>query len=158
MTSPRYWKIARPAAAALLCLASQAQTNVLAIEPPPKLTAKRGEAVSTTLKVELLHGYHVNSHTPSDEYLIPLRLSWEAQPLEVLGVDFPKPKMERYGFSDKPLSVFTGDFEIVTRLRVPASATAGPRTMTGKLRYQACNDRMCLPPRTVEVKLPVEIR
>jgi hypothetical protein len=27
----------------------------------------------------------------------------------------------------------------------------------GKLRYQACNDRMCLQPKTIDVSLPVDI-
>jgi len=33
----------------------------------------------------------------------------------------------------------------------------GPAVMTGKLRYQACNDRMCLAPKTLDVSLPVEV-
>ncbi len=146
-------------AVALLAPLSPAQTSpVLSVAPPPKLAVRRGETVAVPLRVELHADYHVNSHTPSDEYLIPLRLTWDAQGLEVAGVEFPKPKLEKYGFSERPLSVFTGDFEVTTRFRVPAAAPPGPRTMAGKLRYQACNQTMCLPPRTLEVKLPVEIR
>jgi hypothetical protein len=55
------------------------------------------------------------------------------------------------------LSVFSGDFEIRTRFKVAANAPVGPAVMTGKLRYQACNDRMCLAPKTLDVSLPVEV-
>ena len=65
--------------------------------------------------------------------------------------------MEKYSFSEKPLSVFTGNFQIVTHFKAPANAAPGPATLTGKLRYQACNSSMCLPPKTLDVSLQVEI-
>ena len=103
-------------------------------------------------------GYHANSHTPSESYLIPLRLTWEPGPLEAVDVVYPKPQMEKYEFADKPLSVYTGNFEIVTKFKVGASAPDGPNLAVGKLRYQACTNNLCLPPKTVEVKLPVVIQ
>jgi hypothetical protein len=108
--------------------------------------------------VALRAGYHVNSSTPADEYLIPLKLSWEGAPLETLEVAYPTPHLMNASFSKKPVSIYSGQFDIVTRFRVPANAPLGPLVLSGKLRYQACNDSTCLPPKTVEVKLPVEIR
>jgi thioredoxin:protein disulfide reductase len=133
------------------------QPGVLNYSPPRKVVAKPGEAVDSALPVELRPGYHVNSNTPSDDYLIPLRLTWDPGPLEATSFTFPKPLMEKYKFSEKPLSVFTGDFQIVTRFKAAAKAAPGPATLTGKLRYQACNDSMCLPPKTLDVSLQVEI-
>ena len=132
-------------------------SNVLNYVPARKVTAKAGATVDSALPLELRPGYHVNSSTPSDEYLIPLRLSWNAGPIEANGFTFPKAQMEKYSFSEKPLSVYTGDFAIVTHFKVAAGAAPGPSTLTGKLRYQACNQTMCLPPKTLEVSLPVEI-
>jgi thiol:disulfide interchange protein DsbD len=134
-----------------------AQGNVLNYVPAKKVTAKPGATVDSALPIELRSGYHVNSNTPSDDYLIPLRLTWNAGVLESTGFTFPKPQMEKYSFAEKPLSVYTGDFEIVTHFKVAASAAPGPATLTGKLRYQACNNTMCLPPKTLEVSLQVEI-
>ncbi len=108
--------------------------------------------------VQLRNGYHVNSDKPADDYLIPLRLTWSAAPFEAGGAIYPKPKMEKYSFSSTPLSVFTGDFDIVTRLKIPASVPQGPGVLVGKLRYQACNDNSCLPPKTIEVRLPYQIQ
>jgi Thiol:disulfide interchange protein DsbD, N-terminal len=118
---------------------------------------KRGTIVTAPVKVRLRQGYHVNSNTPSDDYLIPLRLNWKADPLQPLSILYPKPHMEKYTFSAKPLSVYSGGFEIQTRFRVPAKAPNGPAILDGKLRYQACNDRLCLPPKTIDVPLTVEI-
>ncbi len=66
--------------------------------------------------------------------------------------------MENYSFSSSPLSVFTGDFDIGTHFRVPDQAPSGEITISGKLRYQACTDKLCLPPKTVPVTLTVTIQ
>jgi hypothetical protein len=135
-----------------------AQTNVLSVTvPPDKFNAKSGATAQMKLAVKLRPGYHCNSNTPSDQYLIPLRLTWEAGPLQVAEVVYPKPQMEKFSFSKTPISVFTNDFEILTRFKVPANAVIGPAILSGKLRYQACNDRMCLAPKTVDVLVPVDI-
>ena len=131
--------------------------NVLNYVPARKVAVKAGAAVDSTLPLDLRSGYHVNSNMPSDEYLIPLRLSWNPGPLEATGFTFPKAQMEKYSFSEKPLSVLTGSFEIVTHFKAAPGAPAGPATLTGKLRYQACTSTMCLAPKTLEVSLPVEI-
>lgn len=109
------------------------------------------------LSLQLRPGYHVNSNTPSDKYLIPLRLTWNPGALEPSETVFPMPKMEKYSFSPTPLSVFSGTFELVARFKVPANAAAGPANMTGKLRFQACNDSMCLAPKTIDVALRAAI-
>ena len=113
--------------------------------------------VEATLAVELREGYHCNSDKPSDEYLIPLKLTWGTGALQADQVIYPKPQMEKYAFSEKPLSVYTGNFEIVTKFKVPGSTPVGQSMLTGKLRYQACTNRMCLPPKTVDVSMPVEV-
>ena len=135
-----------------------AQTNVVTVAASTKTIAKRGATADARVTVQLRNGYHVNSNTPTEDYLIPLRLTWTAPPFEVAGTVYPKPKMEKYSFSPKPLSVFTGDFDIVTRLKTPPKAPPGPGVLLGKLRYQACNDNSCLPPKTVEVRLSYQIQ
>jgi Disulphide bond corrector protein DsbC len=137
---------------------AQTQGNILSVEPPQAVPAKRGATAVARLKVSLQSGYHVNSNTPSDEYLIPLKLTWTPGPLESPSVSYPKPQMEKYEFSDKPLSVLTGNFELNTTFKVPANAPVGPSVMAGKLRYQACNNKACFPPKTADVKLPVQVQ
>lgn len=140
-----------------LALAQTAPTNVLTYTAPPTVTAKAGGAVEAPLSLKLDPAYHVNSNTPSDPYLIPLRLTWNAGALETVEVVFPTPRTEKFGFSQTPLSVFTGEFNITTRFKVASAAALGPSVLTGKLRYQACNDHTCLTPKTIELTLPVEI-
>jgi hypothetical protein len=143
-------------ALAAACLSAQGPAPVLTLAAPPdKLTlARSGDAVQT-LKLRILPGYHANSNKPNDDYLIPMKLTWDAGAAVAASVEYPKPTLEKSEFSDQPLSVYTGEFAIRTRFQRAASAMPGPGYLTGKLRYQACNDKMCLPPRTLEVKVPL---
>jgi hypothetical protein len=132
----------------------------LSAEASQKLVAKRGASAEAKIAVSIQPGFHVNSNHPSDDYLIPLSLKWESGgALESDGPTvFPKPQLEKYEFSDKPLSVFTGDFDLLAKFKVPAAASQGPGIMLGKLRYQACNTNSCFPPKTVEVRLSYQIQ
>jgi Disulphide bond corrector protein DsbC len=136
-----------------------AQGNtVLNLPAPERLGIKRGATGEVKLRAELRPGYHVNSDKPSDEYLIPLKLTWAKEPLQTVQITYPKPQLEKYDFSPTPLSVFSGSFEIMTLFKAPPTIPPGPAMMTGKLRYQACNNKECLPPRTVEVTLSVDVQ
>jgi hypothetical protein len=120
--------------------------------------AKIGTMVEARVPLSLQEGYHVNSNKPSDEYLIPLQLTWTKGVLEPAGIVFPKPRLEKYQFSpDKPLSVFSGNFELVAKFTVPATAVVGPAAMNGKLRYQACNTTACLTPKTMDVAIQIDV-
>jgi DsbC/DsbD-like thiol-disulfide interchange protein len=147
-------------AAVLLSLPSlpAQSSSVLTVKTPPPVTGQRNSTLTARVTLQLRSGYHVNSSTPADEYLIPLKLSWDGAPLETIEVAYPTPHLANYSFSKKPVSIYSGQFDVITRFRVPATAPLGPLVLAGKLRYQACNDSTCLPPKTVDVKLPVEIR
>ena len=136
---------------------AQNSPNVLTFAAPAGITARPGETAQATLSVTVAPGYHANSNKPVDSYLIPLRLTWNPGPVVAVDVAFPKPRIQKLGFSTKPVSVFTGKFDIVTRFRVAGDAAPGTDTVTGKLHYQACNETTCLTPKTIDVTLPVEI-
>ena len=144
-------------AVALLPSLQAQSSGVLSAAPEERLNIKRGSTAELKLKAQLQPGFHVNSNAPADEYLIPLKLTWAKEPLETDQVTYPKPDLEKYAFSTKPVSVFSGNFEIVTRFKAPASAPPGLAIIAGKLRYQACNNKECLPPRTIDLRATVNV-
>src|SRR6266852_6121597 len=102
------WRRLAPAS---LCLAaafphcSSAQGNaVLSVAPLERVKAKRGETFTEKLRAEMRPGFHVNSNTPSDEYLIPIRLTWTKAAADTEQVIYPKPQLESFPFSEKPVS------------------------------------------------------
>ena len=122
------------------------------------VSVKRGSAFTEKIPLHLKAGFHCNSNTPADDYLIPLRLTWLPGPAVVEQVVYPKPQLENYAFSQKPVSVFSGTFVVETKFKVLPNATVGSTQIRGKLRYQACNEKECLPPKTIDIEVPVEIQ
>lgn len=146
---------------ACLCLPSlfAQSSGYLAAGEPSKVAGARNAAVQTKIPVSVKPGYHVNSHTPSDDYLIPLKLTWTATgALEAGAVTYPKPSLEKYEFAEKPLSVYTGNFELVANFKVAAKAPTGPGAAVGKLRYQACSNKACYQPKTIEITVPYQVQ
>ena len=146
---------------ALICLPLLlGQTSgYLSVGHPQKAVGKRNASVQVKIPLSVQPGFHVNSNAPNEEYLIPLKLTWsDTGPLQPGAVVYPKPTNEKYEFAEKPLSVLTGNFDVVANFKVSSSASAGPGAVTGKLRYQACNDRACFPPKTIDISIPYQIQ
>jgi hypothetical protein len=161
MPLKNYSKLLRPLLPALAIIAvsngAAQMAPTLKVEAIPTVKAKKGSDVVITLKATLPKGYHANSNTPTEAYLIPLNLKWTGGPLSSLGVTYPKPMLEKYTFSEKPISVVTGEFSISTKFKVPGDAPTGPAAQTGSLRYQACDDKACYPPKTLPVNITVSV-
>jgi DsbC/DsbD-like thiol-disulfide interchange protein len=129
----------------------------LKVGDPAKLTAARGATVEAKIPVTVDAGFHVNSNHPSDEYLIPLKLTWTSLgALEGGTVTYPAP--QKYDFMEKPLSVFSGAFTLTASFKVAATAPPGPGIATGKLRYQACNSNTCFPPKTADLTVTYQVQ
>lgn len=122
--------------------------------PPAPVTVKPGAEVEIPLHIRIRSGYHINSDQPAEDYLIPTQIVWDAAPLQVVRVEYPDAEIVRYPFSEKPLSVYSGEIEIVTVLRAPPGAKPG-ETLVGRLHYQACNDKACLAPTSTDISVPI---
>jgi hypothetical protein len=146
--------------AMVLCLPllrPQSSSERVTVGQPQKVAGKRNDAVQTKIPVSILDGYHVNSNTPSDEYLIPLKVTWTS--LGALeGGQVTYPKAEKITVGDQSLSVFTGKFDLAVSFKVSANAPAGPGIAAGNLKFQACNNRMCFPPKSVEIDVPYQVQ
>ncbi len=132
--------------------------QVVSVEPSPALTLKRGAQLDLPLRLIIRGGYHINSNSPAEDYLIPTALSWNPGPLTVKSVAYPKAEAVKYEFSSQPLLVFSGAITVTTRFAVSPDAAPGEARLAGKLRYQACNEKMCLPPKTLDVSAPVRVQ
>ena len=94
-------------------------------------------------------GWHVNAHQPRDEFLIPTTLQvTPPQGVTVGAIEYPKPVERKLAFSDDPLLLYEGTIE----LRAPLTG-AGSGRFEAQLRYQACDDTRCLPPKTLALVL-----
>ena len=120
---------------------------------PEQITAPAGKSTAVVLHFRIAPGLHVNSHSPKDESLIPTALSIPAESGVKLdaatypqGTDFTLPAEPQ-----SKLSVYTGDFAIQAHI----TTAPGDHLVEAKLRYQACDQQQCMPPKTATVAIDV---
>jgi DsbC/DsbD-like thiol-disulfide interchange protein len=143
-----------------------AATPSPAAQPAPEImTASAGEARlapggsgEATVRLDIAEGWHVNANPPSDKFYIGTEVSAAAQEGVTPGRPaYPPALTKKFEFSDTPLAVYEGSVVVRLPLRAEASAATGRRTLRARIRYQPCNDRECLSPRTVEADIPVSV-
>src|ERR1700689_2582589 len=60
----------------------------------------RGKEFQVALAVDIAHGYHMNSHHPTDKYLIPTTLPPKLPTgFELLDTIYPAGRIEKFSFS-----------------------------------------------------------
>lgn len=120
--------------------------------------ASPGSSVKAAAVARVATGFHVNDHKPSQEYLIPTEWMIEGtREISVGKMAYPKGELRKFTFSDERLSVYEGDLTIGALLKVSRAAKPGVYRLKGVLKYQACNDHACLPPRSLPLDLDVKV-
>lgn len=113
-----------------------------------------GESLRAILTFHISEGWHVNAHKPLDEFLIPTVLTINEIPgLRISSIVYPEHKMYTFAFSPDPLAVYEETFSIGVVIDSDSDIQAQEYTLSGKLRYQGCNDRMCAPPNDIPVEI-----
>jgi hypothetical protein len=120
---------------------------------PEQVTVPAGKAATVALHFRIAPGMHINSHAPREEELIPTTFSIpEGSGVRLDGAAYPPGTEFTLPLDPKEkLSVYTGDFTIQARM----VAAAGDHLVEAKLRYQACDNNACMPPRTITVPIDV---
>jgi len=117
-----------------------------------------GETARVSALVAIESGWHVNSHTPTFDYLIPTELELELPAgWPAAAIDYPPAKKKTFAFADVPLSVYDGDVVIAAQVKLPAGAKPGAVVVGARLHYQACDHSQCLPPVTTRSQLTLTV-
>lgn len=128
-----------------------AQLGFPGVDASPKATItgslhqRNGDEVAGTVTATIAEGWHVNSNTPSEEFAIKTELTLDPATAELIGNPaYPAHEMKAFEFTGgKPLAVYEGAVPIAFRAKLKPGATK----VGAILRYQACSDTVCLPPK-----------
>jgi hypothetical protein len=103
------------------------------------------------LHFRVVDGFHVNSHTPRSELLIPTQIALQpAAGVKVAAAEYPAGTAYSFSFSAaEKLDVYSGAFTV----RLPVVAEAGEHAVDGTLCYQACDHAACYPPRSLPIQV-----
>ncbi len=128
------------------------------IQPIAPVTAAPGATVEVAITFTVLPTWHVNANRPNEDFLVPTELSVAAAPGVRAGVvRYPAAHDVTLSFSETPLAVYEGTATIQVPLVIAADAAPGARSINASLRFQGCNDQVCLPPATVPVRIALTI-
>jgi len=125
---------------------------------PEQVSVPAGKPSPIILHFRVAQGLHINSHKPSDEFLIPTDFSIpgsggpDGAAVRLLAATYPAGTIISLAFDPTTkLSVYTGEFAIQARI----VAVAGNHLVQAKLHYQACDKNECMPPKTINVPIDV---
>ncbi|UCF04933.1 MAG: thioredoxin family protein [bacterium] len=110
------------------------------------------------VQARIADGWHINSHEPLDEYLIPTVL--EISPpagIEIVRILYPEPIMERLDVGEGTMSLYGGTVTFGVEIRLDKEIALGSYPLTATLEYQACNNVSCIEPRSLTVETTITV-
>jgi hypothetical protein len=129
-----------------------ATVGAVAVEP--------GKVVEIPITLAIRDGFHLYANDPGNEEVIATAVSLaRVEGFALDDVAYPKGTsrtLEANG--PEKMNLYENEVTIKARIKADAGLAPGRREVTLRVKYQACNDRSCLAPATLEVPVAVEVR
>ncbi len=119
---------------------------------------KAGGTAVATIELQILDGWHINANPPSPDYMIPTSIELRLPSgIRAGKIDYPAGHEIKLEFDETPLSVYDGKVAVSIPITAADDAVNGRRKLSGKVRFQACNDQVCLAPAELPFVLDVTL-
>jgi DsbC/DsbD-like thiol-disulfide interchange protein len=122
-----------------------------------------GGKVSITFDVTPKRGMHVYAPGKHDYQVIAVKI--DPQPwMKVAPTTYPPSEIYEFKELNEKVETYSKPFKLVqdvTILNTPAAKkalTAAPIKLTGKLEYQACDDKVCYAPSRIPVSFELSVK
>jgi len=118
---------------------------------------KDKDTIELALKLNIKEKFHINSYKVDDPTLIKTTIDFEKGDFNLLNSYFPGDKLLKFEFSESKIRVYEGENIIGFRLVAAKSLPDGEYQVKLKFNYQACDNAVCYPPKTIEVNVKIKI-
>lgn len=123
-----------------------------------KVEVQAGKSAEAQVRLTIKEGYHINANPPS-RYQIATQLTLEpSEGISVGEPKYPASLTRKFSFSDEPLAVYEKEATITVPINAQAEAARGERSVPARLRFQACDDQVCYPPKNLQVSIPLVVK
>jgi Disulphide bond corrector protein DsbC len=127
------------------------------VKSAPTKMVKGGAKFSVTIEGQIDPGWHLYAlEEPQGGPMATEVALTEGDPADLLLVEEGKPKVLPDPLFQQPTRFFEGTAEFTLHLQMAKSVSDRP-TLHILLRYQSCNDRICLPPHTDTMEVPLGV-
>ena len=111
-----------------------------------------GKACRLAVVIDVEQGWHINTNPAKPDFLIPTAVTVKsANGTRASGLKYPVGKALTVAGFDEPLSVYDGKVTVFGTLEIPKEAAGRTEELTVEVKFQACNDANCLPPKTTKL-------
>jgi DsbC/DsbD-like thiol-disulfide interchange protein len=118
----------------------------------------KGRVAKGSVVLTIPGGLHVNSSRPGNKYQIPTNVRLSVQGARVSAVAYPRGINRKFQFSDTTINVYEGTVRFPFTVTVPPGFQGNTLRVRAVVRFQACTDEVCYPPRTKEVTITARVR
>ena len=138
---------------------AQGSSPLVTVQPIDTIVVARGGKAPLNIALRINKGFHINSNKPNNEFLMPTTVHLNPpEGIMIVNVHYPVGEQLALPFmGNEKLSVYSGNFEVRTQVRVPKSAALGTLRVHGDVKYQACDNRQCFPPKTTPLEFDVTV-
>lgn len=147
---------ALPAVSSMPAYAQAVPANPVVWSLAPGARAATTTAATVQVRARIASGWHVYALTQQEGGPYPLRISAGDSSITIVHDGIVAPSAERQPTSPfgVPVEWYSGAVNIDVPVRLRASR-ASRDSVQLLVRYQACSDALCLPPRTVRLATPI---
>ncbi|MCB0726922.1 MAG: protein-disulfide reductase DsbD [Ignavibacteriae bacterium] len=122
-----------------------------------KQTYTKTDTVKIALKISIKEHYHINSYEVNDPTLIQTSISVDSKEFKLLNSFFPEHKKLKFEFTENEINVYEGEIYAGIDLITTSPLDNGIYEIPVNFSYQACDDKVCYPPKTINELVSVEI-
>lgn len=117
-----------------------------------------GQQVPFVVRVKIKEPWHINANDPGNEFNVKTEVTLNSkQKTKLVKMSYPKgAKFQPAGLNESSL-IYSGTVDFRGVVDVPANAGGKTEELKISVAFQACNDRECLRPQTLELEQPIEV-
>ncbi len=152
-------KLLSAALLAATLIAAPAEPVAWTLQTASAAPVKPGARFSVKLLATVQNGWHLYSMKPMAEGPIATRI-WiaEGQPFSLAAaVQAPDPQVVQDPTLGMEVELYEGEAQFTLPVKIAPGTAPGPHALVVSASYQSCNDKICLPPKTVKVEVPVTV-
>jgi len=142
----------------IVCAGARAQEKITVDRVAP-ISVGMGQSAPLLIKLRVQPGFHINSNKPLTPELIPTEVHFTPpEDLAIAKVKYPAGELKSFPFDpNTKLSVYSGEVAVhAVVLPMPKAAT-GTYTVHAELKYQACDNSACYPPKQLPVNFEIQV-
>ncbi|HMR39783.1 MAG TPA: protein-disulfide reductase DsbD [Ignavibacteria bacterium] len=122
-----------------------------------KESYSKTDTVKIALKISIRDHYHINSYEVNDPTLIQTSISVDSKEFKMLNSFFPEHKKLKFEFTENEINVYEGEIYAGINLIISSPLDNGIYEVPVNFSYQACDDKVCYPPKTINELISVKI-